>query len=138
MTVRSKRLFEARLPRVLRTRKPAMTHEAGMRRPAMPAGQPDEPGPGEHDKGEPEEEKRRDPTERPEPRRKDAGMPATKDMRPDRRARSEGRLECGHRGEQARCDDGGEESQVLHLGSPILWIIGYRTATAFRSASVTA
>jgi hypothetical protein len=44
----------------------------------------------------------------------------------------------GHRGEQARRDDGGDESQVLHLGSPIASIIGYRTATAFRNASVTA
>ena len=104
----------------------------------MPAGQPDEPGPSEHDMGEPEEEKCRDPTERPEPRRKDAGMPATKDMRPERRARCQRRLEKGHRGEQARCDDGGEERQVFHLESPILWIIGYRTATAFRRASVTA
>ena len=34
--------------------------------------------------------------------------------------------------------DLGDESQVLHLGSPNLLIIGYRTATAFRKASVTA
>ena len=42
-TVLSKGLCEARLPRVLRTRKPATIHEAGMRRPAMLAGQPMSP-----------------------------------------------------------------------------------------------
>ena len=104
----------------------------------MPAGQPTTPARASTTSANPIEQECSDPTERPEPRRKDAGVPASKDMRPDRRARGEGRLECGHRGEQDRRDDGGEESQVLHLGSPILWIIGYRTATAFRNASVTA
>ena len=32
-------------------------------------------------------------------------MPASKDVGPRWRGRSQGRLECGHRGEQARRDD---------------------------------
>ena len=39
-------------------------------------------------------------------------MPASKDMRPDRRARGEARLECGHDGEQARRDDRRNDGQL--------------------------
>ena len=60
-----------------------------------------------------------------------------KDMVSKRRPNGEC-LKRAHGEEQDRRDDGGDESQVLHLGSPILWIIRYRTATAFRNASVSA
>ena len=39
-------------------------------------------------------------------------MPASKDMRSDRRARRQGRLERGHRDEQAGRDDRGHDGQL--------------------------